>query len=118
MYFQDIRFEGLLIFFGLLFLNFAIKAGLSQKKIYWVLTAVAFGLCTFSKGPVSLLYYLPIALCLPLFVEIPNPKGWCLKLILAMLCSLIIPLSWIYFIFVQYGWKAIHYLLFDKLLKE
>lgn len=115
LYFQDIRFEGLLVFFGLLFLNFAIKAGVSQKNVYWILSAVTFGFCTFSKGPVSFLYYLPIALCLPLLVEIQHPKRWYLSLILAMLCGLVIPLSWIYFLFVQYGWKAIHYLLFEQI---
>ncbi len=117
-FFQTIRFEGLVVFFGMLFLNLVVKATLSKNNFYWVLSAVVFGLCTFSKGPVSFLYYLPIVFCLPLFLKVENIKVWCLKLTIVMLSGLIIPLFWILLVYFQHGTAAVNYLLFGQVTRR
>ncbi len=111
---QDIRFESLVVFFGMLFLNFCIKAEISKRNFYWILAAIAFGLCTFSKGAVSFVFYLPFAACIPLFLNIADIRAWYLKLMAAVLCGLIIPILWILTLYLQQGWNPISYVLFGQ----
>ncbi len=117
LFFQDIRFEGLLVLFGMLFLNLVIKAATSGV-FYWILAAISFGFCTFSKGPVSFIYYLPFVVSLPFFVEIKNLKMWYLKLTVAILSGLIIPLLWLFIVYIQHGMPAINYLLFGQVTQR
>ncbi len=99
---QDIRFESLMVFFGLCFLNFSIKAETTKKNGYWVLAALSLGLCTFSKGIVAFLFYLPMAALAPLFLPEINFKNWCGKLLLMVICSLLIPVLWLFSIYLHF----------------
>lgn len=118
LFFQSIHFEILVTLFGMLFLNFVVKATISQKNMYWFLAAVSFGMATFSKGLVSFIYYLPLVVFFPLFLEIKDLKAWYTKLILSMLLGLLIPLLWIISIYLHHGGRAVHYLLFGQVTQR
>lgn len=118
LFFQSIHFEILITLFGMLFLNWVVKATISQKNIYWFMAAMAFGLATFSKGLVSFIYYLPLVVFFPLFLEVKNLKAWYIKLILCMLSGLLIPLLWIISIYLYQGGSAVHYLLFGQVTQR
>ena len=64
-FYHDLRFEGLVTLFGLLFLNFSIKTLTSKNKLYWIFASLAFGFCIFAKGPIGFIYFLPYAMVLP-----------------------------------------------------
>lgn len=118
-FYGDIRFEGLMTLFGLLFLNLLFKT-LPQKNIlYWVLASVAFGLCVFSKGPVAFIHFLPLAVLLPYWRgHVENLRQWYLTLLLVIFAGLVIPLLWVIAIYYQHGLDAVKYLIFGQITKR
>jgi len=118
-FYDDIRFEGMTALFGLLFLNLICRTLIEDKFYNWLLAAIAFGLCTFSKGPVAFIYYLPLALLLAYWQK-PLEKriSWYLKLASSVGVGLIIPLSWLIIVYFQHDYLAVHYLLFGQISKR
>ncbi len=116
---RDLRFEGLLTLFGLLFLNIAVKTLLSNKWLNWIGAGICFGLCIFAKGAVGLIFYLPLACALPFIsvncLENLNLRRWYLQMILCMSLGLLIPIAWLILMYVQYGASVIHYLLYSQI---
>lgn len=141
-FYGDIRFEGLETLLGLLFLNTLFKT-LSSKKAstvipttslsrlrervgvrvlnvgYWLITSVVFGFCLFNKGPVALVYYLPLALILPYWNNFQiKRRRWYGLLTLTVLLSLTIPSLWLVAVYVRHGFEAVHYLLWGQVSRR
>ncbi len=113
---SEIRFENLVTLFGLLFLNFLLKASQTNQSKWWIFASISFGFALFSKGPVVFIYFLPFALTIPYWLtNIIDKNQWYLKLTGVILGSLIIPLPWVFLVAKQHGLTTIHYLIFGQI---
>ena len=121
-FYRDLRFEGLLTLFGLLFLNISLKTLSSRKIVNWVWAGIFFGLCILAKGPVAFVFYIPWICFLPYLSPAPlenfNVWQWYLKITISMILGLLIAVAWVVYIYHNYGSSAVHYLLFTQIDKR
>lgn len=111
----NIRFEGLVIFFGLLYLIFLLKNLRSKNTADLLAASVCLGLCLFSKGGVGLLYYLPMAFLAPCLIKQPVSVSWVFKVLLSVVIALIIPALYLIYIYFALGSQELNYLLFKQI---
>lgn len=110
----SIRFEGLVTFFGLVFLIWLIKFIQSQAKHGMMLAGFSLGLCVFAKGAVGLVYYLPLAFMMPVIFNQPVNGRWVKDFFIILLLGLIPSVLYLLFVYVALGGADLKYLLFDQ----
>ena len=110
-----VRWDGLVILFGLFSLIFYAKYLKFNAHFFWlILSGLSFGLSIFSKGMVSFIYFSPIIIFFPILLDIDFNKKAFLALPIFFVTSLIIPLLWLVFIYYDLGYLAVHYVLFGQ----
>lgn len=96
LYSSLIMFDTLLTLAVLLGMYGVIKAYLTEKRIYWLLVGVAFGLGGIIKGPVVLLHLVPIILLFPLWQKDfrADRSTWLEGLVFSIIIGVVLALSW------------------------
>ncbi len=110
----NIRFEGLVTVFGLVFLIFLIKFILNNSKLWMILAGFWLGMCIFAKGGVGLIYYLPLAFMMPLMFDKNLNLYWIRNFLIIFLLALLPSAIYLVFVYNALGWEDLHYLLFDQ----
>ncbi len=112
---STIRFEGLITFFGLLFLLAMLKY--LRDKTLWSLYAagIALGLCLFSKGGVGFIYYLPLTLLMPYLLNRTWDIRWLLPTMTVVGMALIPSIIYLIYVYFSLGYSDLHYLLFGQI---
>ena len=108
---SNIRFEGLVTLFGLLFLIFLLKYLRDYSWAWLAAAGIAFGFCLFAKGGVGFIYYLPVAILLPYLINKPLNLHWLLALIAVVGLALLLPAIYLVYLYVSLGSPDLHYLL-------
>ncbi len=114
----NIRFEGLITFFGLLFLIFLIEYIRNQTMRTFLAASISLGLCLFSKGGVGFIYFLPLAILMPWLLNKDLNFRWILSLTAIIGIALILPALYLIYIYTALGYQKLHYLLFTQISKR
>jgi 4-amino-4-deoxy-L-arabinose transferase-like glycosyltransferase len=112
---STIRFEGLITFFGLLFL-LCMLTYLRDKTIWSLnLAGLTLGLCLFSKGGVGFIYYLPLTILMPYLLNRAWHIRWLLPVMAVVGAALIPSVLYLIYIYFTLGYSDLHYLLFGQI---
>lgn len=111
----NIRFEGLVTFFGILYLFFLVKTLQSKSNRNLLAASLSLGICLFSKGGVGLIYYLPLAFLAPYLVKQQLSLGWTVKVLITVGIGLSIPALYLLYIYLNLGSQELNYLLFKQI---
>ena len=113
-----LRFEGLITFFGLLFLISLLKY--LRDKTVWSLygAGLTFGLCLFSKGGVGFIYYLPLAILMPYLLNRNWNIRWLVPIMAVVGVALIPSIVYLIYIYFTLGPGDLHYLLFGQISRR